>query len=128
MDLKLGVGGNQLMLKNYMDLLVEKILLFILLKIASQQIIRQMAFIQIISRVELPFGIIIGHLIIKQILIWQKGVKHGNLIPKEKWSIFVEQEKFFILIFDMYIIKNLKLIVICMGLKEIFFGKYPRWK
>jgi len=69
MDLKLGVGGNQLMLNNYMDLLVEKILLFILLKIASQQIIRQMAFIQIISRVKLPFGIIIGHLIIKQILI-----------------------------------------------------------
>jgi len=69
MDLKLGVGGNQLMLNNYMDLLVEKILLFILLKIASQQIISQMAFIQIISRVKLQFGIIIGHLIIKQILI-----------------------------------------------------------
>ena len=69
MGLRLEDGEKTLMLKTNIANIVEKILLFILLKIAFQLIIKLMDFMQIINQDKLLFGLITGHMIIKLILI-----------------------------------------------------------
>ena len=69
MGLRLEDGGKIQMLKTNIANIVEKILLFILLKIAFQLIIKLMDFMQIINQDKLLFGLITEHMIIKLILI-----------------------------------------------------------
>ena len=69
MVLRLVVGVNHPMRKGYMDHIVAKIHQFIQLKIVQRQVIKLMVFILIINQVKLLCGLIINHIIIKEILI-----------------------------------------------------------
>ena len=69
MVLRLVVGVNQPMRKSYLDHIVAIIHQFIQLKIVQRQVIKLMVFILIINQVKLLCGLIINHIIIKEILI-----------------------------------------------------------